>query len=73
MIRSVSRWSSTNPSEHQCRFCGRPATQFLFAEFICDDEECVNKAREVRGGPAGHMLEKKEHSCAKFGEMDFDG
>ena len=73
MIRSVSRWSSTNPSEHQCRFCGRPATQFLFAEFICDAEECIDKAREARGGPAGHMLDKKEHSCAKFGEMDFDG
>ena len=73
MIHSLLRWISTNPSEQKCRFCGRPATQFLFAEFICDAEECVDKAREVRGGPAGHMIEKTDHSCAKFGEMDFDG
>jgi len=38
---------------------------------VCDSEECINKARDERGGPGGHLLQK-EHSCAKFGEMDFD-
>ena len=60
-----------NPSDHSCKYCGKPATQFVFAEFICEDEECVGKAREDRGGPGGH-LHQKEHSDAGFGMMDFD-
>ncbi len=60
-----------NPSEQRCKYCGREATQFLFAQFVCDSEDCINKARDERGGPGGHLLHK-EHSTAKFGEMDFD-
>jgi hypothetical protein len=38
----------------KCQICGRPATRFLFAAFLCDSEECVEKARVERGGPGGH-------------------
>jgi hypothetical protein len=40
--------------DEKCQICGRPATRFLFATFVCDDEECVEKARIQRGGPGGH-------------------
>jgi hypothetical protein len=45
--------------EEKCQFCGRQAKQFCFAAFVCEREECVDKAREERGGPGGHMKEKK--------------
>jgi hypothetical protein len=38
----------------KCQVCGEPATRFLFAAFVCDDEECIEKARMERGGPGGH-------------------
>jgi hypothetical protein len=60
-----------NPSENDCKYCGKPATQFVFAQFVCEKEECVGKAREERGGPGGHQFQK-EHSSASFGMMDFD-
>ncbi|MCJ7606905.1 MAG: hypothetical protein MUO94_03545 [Thermoplasmata archaeon] len=41
--------------DEKCHICGKPATHFLFATFVCDDEECVEKARIQRGGPAGHQ------------------
>ncbi len=44
--------------KYECQFCGRPAKQYVFAAFCCDSEECVDKAREERGGPGGHMKAK---------------
>ena len=41
-----------------CEICGKPATRFLFASFLCDDEACIEKARERRGGPGGHQKQK---------------
>ena len=38
----------------KCQFCGKPATHFLFAAFVCDDDACIEKARVERGGPGGH-------------------
>lgn len=45
----------------KCEFCGMQAENFLFAAFVCDSDECIEKARLVRGGPGGHILEK--HKC----------
>lgn len=42
----------------RCEICGKPATRFLFAAFLCDDEACIQKARERRGGPGGHQKQK---------------
>jgi len=42
----------------KCEICGKPATRFLFASFLCDDEACIEKARERRGGPGGHQKQK---------------
>jgi len=47
-------------NDYKCRFCGKTSTNFVFAEFVCDDEECIAQAREARGGPAGHMKKKAE-------------
>lgn len=44
----------TMDQDEKCRICGRPATRFLFATFVCDDEVCIEKARIERGGPGGH-------------------
>ena len=41
--------------DRKCEICGKPATRFLFATFLCDDEEHVQAAREQRGGPGGHQ------------------
>jgi hypothetical protein len=41
-----------------CQICGKPAKRFLFAAFVCDDEACIRKAREQRGGPGGHQKKK---------------
>lgn len=40
--------------DEKCQICGKPAKRFLFAAFVCDDEECIEKARADRGGPGGH-------------------
>jgi hypothetical protein len=37
-----------------CQFCGKPSTNIFFATYVCDSEECIDQAREERGGPAGH-------------------
>lgn len=42
----------------KCEFCDKIATNFLFASFVCDSEECIKKARDRRGGPGGHLLKK---------------
>jgi hypothetical protein len=46
--------------DEKCQICGKPAKRFLFATFVCDDEACIEKAREQRGGPGGHK--KREMS-----------
>ena len=45
-------------TDDRCQICGKPATHFLFAAFVCDSEECIQKAREQRGGPGGHKKQK---------------
>lgn len=47
----------------KCEFCGKSAENFLFAAFVCESDECVEKAQLRRGGPGGHRLKKqiKEH------------
>ncbi|MDH7508459.1 MAG: hypothetical protein QHH00_03565 [Methanomassiliicoccales archaeon] len=46
--------------KERCQFCGRQAKHFLFAAFVCDSEDCIEKARIERGGPGGHMKRKKD-------------
>ncbi len=46
--------------EEKCQICGRQAKYFQFATFICDNEECMEKAMQERGGPAGHIRAKRE-------------
>jgi hypothetical protein len=41
--------------DHDCQFCGGTAQNFVFAAFVCDSSECIDKARAERGGPGGHM------------------
>ena len=43
-----------------CPFCGKTSTNFVFAAFVCDDPECIEKARIEMGGPGGHMKRKAE-------------
>jgi hypothetical protein len=45
--------------EYQCQFCGRTATNFVFAAFVCDSDACIENARKERGGPGGHMKMKR--------------
>jgi len=52
--------NSMDFENEKCQICGRPAKHFLFAAFVCDNEECIDKAREERGGPGGHMKAKKQ-------------
>ena len=42
-----------NPSDQRCKYCGEQATQFVFAQFVCDKDECIDRARDERGGPGG--------------------
>lgn len=42
----------------KCEICGKPAMHYLFAQFVCDSEDCILKARERRGGPGGHQKRK---------------
>ncbi|WP_019176127.1 hypothetical protein [Methanomassiliicoccus luminyensis] len=51
--------------KEKCQFCGRPAKVFQFAAFICDRDECVEKAKFERGGPAGHIKRKHEQEAGK--------
>lgn len=52
-------------SKEKCRYCGEQAKNFQFATFICDRDECAQKAMEDRGGPAGHIREKEERQSRK--------
>jgi hypothetical protein len=47
-------------NDYLCQFCGKTSKNFAFAAFVCDDPECVEKARLERGGPGGHMKRKAE-------------
>lgn len=51
---------SINFEDYKCEFCGRTSTNVVFAAFVCDDPVCIEKAREARGGPGGHMKRKAE-------------
>ncbi len=46
----------------KCEFCGNQAENFLFAAFLCGSDDCIEKARKMRGGPGGHRI-KKEMGC----------
>jgi len=46
--------------DYECQFCGRTATNFVFAAFVCDSDDCIEKARKERGGPGGHMKRKAQ-------------
>ena len=61
-----------NPSEEKCKYCGDQASQFLFAQNVCEKEDCIDKARDERGGPGGHMLSKPAHGMPTIESMDFD-
>ncbi|ABR55274.1 protein of unknown function DUF84 [Methanococcus vannielii SB] len=39
-----------------CDICGKPAREYRFGSLLCGDEACLENARSVRGGPAGHKL-----------------
>ena len=41
-------------------FCGKTCTNIVYAAFVCDSDECIEKARLARGGPGGHMKRKAE-------------
>jgi hypothetical protein len=51
--------------KEKCQICGKPAKYFQFAAFICESEECANKAMEERGGPAGQIKAKREEEERK--------
>lgn len=49
-----------NMEDYTCEFCGKPCKNIVYAAFVCDDPECLEKARIQRGGPGGHMKRKAE-------------
>ena len=51
---------SINLDDYDCQFCGKKSTNFVFAAFVCNDPECIEKARLERGGPGGHKKLKAE-------------
>jgi hypothetical protein len=51
-----------NIEDYDCQFCGKKAKQYCFAAFVCESEDCVDKARTERGGPGGHMKKKKDQA-----------
>ena len=61
-----------NPNDEKCSYCGQQASQFLFAQFVCERKECIDKARDDRGGPGGHMHERIPHGGPTVEAMDFD-
>ena len=36
----------------KCEHCGKPAKRYMFAAFVCESEDCIEKAREARGCPS---------------------
>ncbi|MBE6520376.1 MAG: hypothetical protein IKM91_05290 [Candidatus Methanomethylophilaceae archaeon] len=49
-----------NLEDYTCEFCGKTCKNIIYAAFVCDDPECIEKARIARGGPGGHMKRKAE-------------
>ena len=49
-----------NFDDYPCEFCGKRSTNVVFAAFVCDDPECIEKARIARGGPGGHLKRKAQ-------------
>ncbi len=49
-----------NFDDYPCEFCGKKSTNVVYAAFVCNDPECIEKARIARGGPGGHMKAKAE-------------
>lgn len=49
-------FGNTMFEDKKCSICGTSATNYLFGLFVCDNKECIEKARALRGGPAGHKL-----------------
>lgn len=49
-----------NLEEYKCQYCDNTCTNIVFAAFVCDNPECLEKARIDRGGPGGHMKRKAE-------------
>lgn len=49
-----------NFDDYNCEFCNKKSKNVVFAAFVCDDPECIEKARVMRGGPGGHMKRKAE-------------
>ncbi len=47
-----------NLEEYTCEFCGKTCKNVVYAAFVCDDPECIEKARLDRGGPGGHQSRK---------------
>jgi hypothetical protein len=43
-----------------CQICGKPSKNVFFATYLCDSDECINKARDYRGGPGGHKKNLKK-------------
>ena len=56
--------------KEKCQVCGGPAKQFVFAAFLCNNEDCVEKARLERGGPGGHMKNKQSSPIVKIENKD---
>ena len=38
-----------NMEDYVCEYCGKPCKNIVYAAFVCDDPECLEKAR--MGGP----------------------
>jgi hypothetical protein len=49
-----------DPEDYECQFCGKIAKHFAFAALVCDSSECMEKAKQERGGPGGHMKKKAQ-------------
>ena len=49
-----------NMEDYVCEFCGKPCKNIVFAAFVCDDPECLEKAYQARGGPGGHRTRKAQ-------------
>jgi hypothetical protein len=49
-----------NFDDYNCEYCGKKATNVVYAAFVCDNPDCIEKARLARGGPGGHMLRKAQ-------------
>ena len=66
----VRRGMSLNLDDYVCEFCGKPCKNIVYAAFVCDDVECLEKARIARGGPGGHMKRKAEGRPIIPGELE---